>query len=132
MPILLLAKIGFVLQFIAEAISNALGTRLKILQFIGLLIAAALTVVSSLFVAGLVVAQSLSNAVGHGSEFQADRRVVQMGFGRELLTALRNVETDSYISDEASKHSLLVSSHPPAEERIKRLESLMRIEDPFR
>ena len=132
MPILLLAKIGFVLQFIAEAISNALGTRLKILQFIGLLIAAALTVVSSLFVAGLVVAQSLSNAVGHGSEFQADRRVVQMGFGRELLTALRHVETDSYISDEASKHSLLVSSHPPAEERIKRLESLMRIEDPFR
>lgn len=132
LPILLLAKIGFFLQIIAEAILNSFGSHLRVIRFFGMLTAAALTVVSSFFIAGLVVAQSLSNAVGHGSEFQADRRVVHMGFGRELLTALKRVENESYYFDEETKNPLIVSSHPPADERIKRLESLMRIEDPFR
>ena len=91
LPILLLARTGFILQTIAEAISDTLGSRLSIVKFFGILASAALTIVSSIFVSGLIVAQTLSNAVGYSSEFQADRRAVHMGFGRELLHALSRV-----------------------------------------
>lgn len=136
MPILLLARIGFILQRLAEAISNTFSSRFAALKFFGLLISAALTVVSSLFVAALVVAQTLSSAVGHASEFQADRRAVHMGFGSELLKALQHVEDDSrrHGSQQNSSQgdSLSVSSHPPAKERILQLQVLLRTEDPFR
>jgi Zn-dependent protease with chaperone function len=117
LPILLLARIGFFLQRIAEAI---------------LLISAALTVVSSLFVAGLVVAQALSSAVGHASEFQADHRAVRMGFGNELLTALKRVSDDTDVRDLQASNNLVVASHPPARERIAQLKILLRTDDPFR
>lgn len=132
LPILLLARIGFFLQRIAEAVSNTFGSRFAALKFFGLLISAALTVVSSLFVAGLVVAQALSSAVGHASEFQADHRAVRMGFGNELLTALKRVSDDSEIGDRQTANNLVVASHPPARERIAQLQILLRTEDPFR
>lgn len=132
LPILVLARVGFVLQKLAERISNALSSRFAALKFFGLLISAALTVVSSLFVAGLVVAQALSSAVGHASEFQADHRAVRMGFGNELLTALKHVAEESEIGDHQTTNSLVVASHPPAHERIAQLKVLMRTDDPFR
>jgi len=132
LPILLLARVGFVLQRIAEAISHAFSSRFAGLKFFGLLISAALTVVSSLFVAALVVAQALSSAVGHASEFQADHRAVRMGFGNELLTALKRVSDDSETGDLQATNSLIVASHPPARERIAQLQILLRTEDPFR
>ena len=132
LPILLLARMGFILQRLAEAISNTFSSKLTALKFFGLLISAALTVTSSLFVAGLVVAQALSSAVGHGSEFQADQRAVHMGFGNELLTALKRVNDESELGDRQSTNSLVVASHPPARERIARLQVLLRTEDPFR
>ena len=132
LPILLLARIGFILQRVAEATSHAFTSRLSALKFLGLLVSAALTVVSSLFVAGLVVAQALNSAVGHASEFQADRRAVHMGFGHELLTALRHVADDTQSDDGKSFNALVVSSHPPARQRIGQLEVLLRTEDPFR
>ena len=52
---------------------------------------ALLTVLSWPFVAALYAADALGNVVGHGSEFQADRRVVRMGYGRNLAAALRRV-----------------------------------------
>ena len=87
---------------------------------------------SSLFVAGLIVAQALSNAVGYSSEFQADRRAVHMGFGQELLIALKHVADDMQRGDHQSLSALVVSSHPPVRQRIGQLESLLRTEDPFR
>ncbi|MEY3802008.1 MAG: hypothetical protein RLZZ51_290, partial [Actinomycetota bacterium] len=132
LPILLLARIGFILQRVAERISNTFKSGLNALKFIGLLISAALTVVSSLFVAALVVSQALSNAVGHESEFQADRRAVRMGFGNELLIALKHVVDDSQNYDEQTSSALVVSAHPPVRERINRLEALLRTEDPYR
>lgn len=132
LPILLLARIGFILQRVAERISNTFKSGLNALKFIGLLISAALTVVSSLFVAALVVSQVLSNAVGHESEFQADRRAVRMGFGNELLIALKHVVDDSQNYDEQASSALAVSAHPPVRERINRLEALLRTEDPYR
>ena len=50
LPILLLARTGFILQTIAEAISDTLGSRLSIIKFFGILASAALTIVSSVFV----------------------------------------------------------------------------------
>ena len=132
LPILLLARIGFILQRVAERISNTFKSGLNALKFIGLLVSAALTVVSSLFVAALVVSQALSNAVGHESEFQADRRAVRMGFGNELLIALKHVVDDSQNYDEQTSSALVVSAHPPVRERINRLEALLRTEDPYR
>lgn len=132
LPILLLARTGFILQTIAEAISDTLGSRLSIVKFFGILASAALTIVSSVFVSGLIVAQTLSNAVGYSSEFQADRRVVRMGFGRELLHALSRVADQTNYLEQFSHDQILVSSHPPARERATRLEALLQTEDPFR
>ncbi len=132
LPILLLARTGFILQTIAEAISDTLGSRLSIVKFFGILASAALTIVSSIFVSGLIVAQTLSNAVGYSSEFQADRRVVHMGFGRELLHALSRVADQTNYLEQFSHNQILVSSHPPARERATRLEALLQTEDPFR
>jgi Zn-dependent protease with chaperone function len=132
LPILLLARTGFILQTIAEAISDTLGSRLSIVKFFGILASAALTIVSSIFVSGLLVAQTLSNAVGYSSEFQADRRVVHMGFGRELLHALSRVADQTNYLEQFSHDQILVSSHPPARERATRLEALLQTEDPFR
>ena len=132
LPILLLARTGFILQTIAEAISDTLGSRLSIVKFFGILASAALTIVSSIFVSGLIVAQTLSNAVGYSSEFQADRRVVRMGFGRELLHALSRVADQTNYLEQISHNQILVSSHPPARERATRLEALLQTEDPFR
>ena len=132
LPILLLAQLGFALQGLAEKISNTFSSKLAVLKFLGLLIAAALTVVSSLFVAGLIVAQALSSAVGHASEFQADHRAVRMGFGNELLAALKHVSDDSEFSDRHPGSNLVVASHPPARERILQLQVLMRTDDPYR
>lgn len=132
LPILLLARIGFGLQRFAETISNAFSSKFAALRFSGLLIAAALTVISSLFVAGLIIAQTLSSAVGHASEFQADHRVVRMGFGNELLAALKHVGEDSENVDQRSGSTLVVTSHPPARERILQLQVLMRTDDPYR
>ncbi len=132
LPILLLARIGFVLQRIAEAIAIAFSSKFAALKFFGLLISAALTVVSSIFVAGLVVAQALSIAVGNESEFQADHRAVRMGFGNELLTALKRVEGEPDLADRQTTNNLVVATHPPAHERIERLQVLLRTEDPFR
>ena len=132
LPIMLLARNGFILQTIAEAISDTLGSRLSIVKFFGILASAALTIVSSIFVSGLIVAQTLSNAVGYSSEFQADRRVVRMGFGRELLHALSRVADQTNYLEQFSHDQILVSSHPPARERATRLEALLQTEDPFR
>ena len=132
LPILLLARTGFILQTIAEAISDTLGSRLSIVKFFGILASAALTIVSSIFVSGLIVAQTLSNAVGYSSEFQADRRVVRMGFGRELLHALSRVADQTNYLEQFSHDQIFVASHPPARERAARLEALLQTEDPFR
>jgi len=132
LPILLLARLGFKLQGYAERISNAFSSKFAALKFFGLLVASALTVTSSMFVAGLLVAQVLSGAVGHASEFQADHRAVRMGFGNELLAALKHVVDDAETGDIRPENALIVSSHPPARERIFNLKILLRTDDPFR
>ena len=66
----------------------------------------------------------LGNFVGRGSEYHADRRAFEMGFGRELLNALRHVSDKQ---GRVETHGgMVVMSHPPARTRIARLEAMMR------
>ena len=61
------------------------------LTAVGRLISAVLRALSWPFLAGLLMTNAITNAVGRNAEFQADRRVVAMGFGRPLANALRRV-----------------------------------------
>ena len=79
-----------------------------------------------LFTAALRGADALANLVGHGSEFEADRRAVRMGFGRELASALRQLIAAGSSPRPVGWRARLGASHPPARTRVARIEALMR------
>jgi Zn-dependent protease with chaperone function len=81
---------------------------------------------SWLFGATLVTAQRLNDLVGRDAEFHADRRVVELGFGRQLSRALTHVAARDGSSVGRSRHERIFSSHPPARTRIARIEALLR------
>ena len=91
LPVVLLARIGFFLEKVARMATDALASESSFPAAVGRVVAALLTVLSWPFVAALYLADSAGNVVGHRSEFQADRRVVRMGYGRNLSAALRRV-----------------------------------------
>ena len=126
-----LARLGFALQRVAEATAESLVARVPVLRFAALFVAATLTVASSILVAALLLSQALGDAVGHASEYQADRRAAQLGFGVELLRALvRTRDARGEVADDDERRAWVVASHPPLRRRIARLEShLGRAED---
>lgn len=126
LPILLLARVGFFLQNVAQAASDTLMQRSEVLVALGRLVAALLTAVSWLFLSGLIASQALANVVGRGAEFQADRRAVHLGFGRELSRALRRVIAAGHVSRPATWLERVQASHPPALTRVARIDALMR------
>ncbi len=73
LPVVLLARIGFSLQNVATAATNAFAAGSTGLTMFGQLIAGLLNALSLPFVAALYASQALGNLVGHRSEFQADR-----------------------------------------------------------
>ena len=83
-----------------------------------------LRAVSWVFLAGLLVTNAIANVVGRNAEFQADRRVVEMGFGRPLANALRRVMDTP--TTHATRWERLWYSHPPARLRVVRIEALLR------
>ena len=91
LPVVLLARIGFWLQNVATAATDTFARGSSALTILGQLVAGLLNVLSLPFVAALYAADALGNVVAHRSEFQADRRVVRMGYGRNLSHALRRV-----------------------------------------
>lgn len=125
-PVLLLARIGFFLQNVASAATTSFVQHSSGLTAIGRLIAALLMAVSWVFLSGLLLSNALSNAVGRNAEFQADRRVVNMGFGRPLAMALRRVLAEFGNDRAASWRDRLGRSHPPARTRVARIEAQMR------
>jgi len=131
LPIVALARLGFALQRVAEATAESLVARVPVLRFAALFVAATLTVASSILVAALLLSQALGDAVGHASEYQADRRAAQLGFGVELLRALvRTRDARGEVADDDERRAWVVASHPPLRRRIARLEShLGRAED---
>ena len=92
LPVVLLARIGFLLRERRPRWRPTPSPRSRRpRRRSAVCVAALLTVLSWPFVAALYLADSAGNVVGHRSEFQADRRVVRMGYGRNLSAALRRV-----------------------------------------
>ncbi len=91
LPVLLLARIGFFLQNVARAATDAFVSHSAALTALGRLLAGLLTAVSWVFLAALYASDAMANAVGQGAEFEADRRAVRMGYGKPLADALREV-----------------------------------------
>lgn len=125
-PIVLLARIGFFLENVAQAAADSFGKGSRIVGTVGTLVAAMMRVFSYVFTAALRGSDALANLVGHAAEFEADRRAVRMGFGRELAGALRHVLAHGGSRRPVGWRARLAASHPPARTRVARIEALMR------
>ena len=125
-PVLLLARIGFFLQNVASAATTSYGSNSSALTVIGRTLAALLTAVSWFFLSGLLLSNALTNIVGRNSEFEADMRAIDMGFGTSLATALRRFVAEFGADRPLTWRDRLASSHPPARTRVARIEATMR------
>jgi Zn-dependent protease with chaperone function len=125
-PVMLLARIGFFLQNVASAATTSFVQHSSAMTALGRLIAAMLTAVSWVFLSGLLLSNALSNAVGRNAEFQADRRVVNMGFGRPLALALRRGLAEFGSERPVGWRQRVAMSHPPARTRVARIEAQLR------
>ena len=79
------------LQNVATAATNVFASDSPAMTLLGQLVAGLLNALSLPFVAALYAADAVGNVVAHRAEYQADRRVVRMGYGRNLSQALRRV-----------------------------------------
>ncbi len=129
-PALVLARIGFFLQNVASAATSSFVQHSSSMTALGRLVAALLTAVSWVFLAGLIASTVLSNAVGRNAEFQADARAVSMGFGRPLAMALRRVLAEFGSDRPTTWRDKLAASHPPARTRVARIDAQLRARRP--
>ena len=126
LPIVLLARVGFLFQNIAHAATDTFASGSAWGAFIGRTIAGVLTIVSWLFLSMITVSQIIGNVVGKGAEFKADETVVEMGFGKQLRNALRIVVESGNGVRHSHWRDRLVTAHPPARTRVARLEAHIR------
>jgi Zn-dependent protease with chaperone function len=126
LPVVALARIGFWLQNVATAATDTFAKGSSGLTILGQLVAGTLNVLSLPFVVALYAADALGNIVAHRSEFQADRRVVRMGYGRNLAFALRRVISLGGGQRPVGWRARLAASHPPARTRVARIDAMLR------
>lgn len=126
LPVVLLARIGFWLQNVATAATNTFARDSNGLTLLGRFVAQLLNILSLPFVVALYAADALGNMVSHRSEFQADRRVVRMGYGRHLSHALRRVISLGGGERPVGRQARLAASHPPARTRVARIDAMLR------
>lgn len=131
-PVDALARIGGFLDNVAVAAASTFGRRSRPVEVVGRLIAPLFRALAWFFALGRTVSFALSNAVGRAAEYRADQRVVSMGYGRQLASAVRR--TIPPTRHEAPRHwrgrwSRLMESHPPARTRVARLEATLRRRD---
>ena len=85
LPVVLLARVGFLLQNVATAATQRVRLAARPgWTMLGQLVAGLLNVLRCRSSPRLYAADALGNVVAHRAEFQADRRVVRMGYGRNL------------------------------------------------
>ena len=125
-PIVLFARVGYLLQNVAEAAGDAIERRSAGAALVGRTVAGLLTIVSWLFLGTITVAQYIGNTVGKGAEFAADTRAVEMGFGKPLMRSLRRVVETGSGERPTNWRDRLVSAHPPARTRVARIEAQLR------
>jgi Zn-dependent protease with chaperone function len=126
LPVLLLARFGFFLQNVARAATDSFASHSPALTALGRATAAILTAISWIFLATLYMWDALSNAVGKGAEYEADRRAVKMGYGKQLADALRQVIRLGGGVRPVGWKARLATSHPPARTRVARIEAMLR------
>ncbi len=126
LPVVLLARIGFWLQNVATAATDTFARGSTGLTILGQLVAGLLNVLSLPFVVALYAADALGNVIAHRSEFEADRRVVRMGYGRNLSQALRRVIELGGGHRPVGWRARLAASHPPARTRVARIDAMLR------
>ncbi len=125
-PVVLLARIGFSLERVGVASAASFGRRHVVVEWLSRVGASLMRAVGLVFTAGLRAADGLANLVGHDAEFEADRRAVSMGFGRELAAALRRILATGHAGRPVGWRARLAASHPPARTRVARIEALLR------
>lgn len=125
-PVVLLARVGFFLENVGHAAAGSFGKQSPAVAALGSVAATIMHGLSWVFTAALRGSDSLANLVGHSSEFEADRRAVRMGFGRELASALRELLARGTGPRPIGWRARLAASHPPARTRVARIEALMR------
>lgn len=126
MPIIMLARLGWFLQNVAQAATTAFTRRSSAPEAVGQIIAGVLRTIAGVLSAGLAVATVVGHGVGRGAEFQADRRAAELGFGHELGRALRRALASGQGPRPTSRRQRLTASHPPLRTRAARLEAFLR------
>ncbi len=126
LPVVALARIGVFLEHVAIAARDSFGRDSRLVDVVTNGAAMVIRALSWVFTFGIRASTALSNLVGHGSEFDADRRAVRMGVGRELAAALRRVLASSSSPRPVGWRARLDASHPSARLRVARIEALLR------
>lgn len=126
LPISLLSRIGMSLREVAERATIAFARRVPLLHALGLFVAAFLHVGSWLLMLNVSLATSLGNAASRSTEFHADRRAAQLGFGQHLLSAMREWQDNAPSESRGNVWQRVFASHPAMRLRINRLAFYLR------
>jgi Zn-dependent protease with chaperone function len=126
LPIALLSRAGMRLRRIAEGATVAFAERVPLLHALGLFVAAFMHVASWLLMLNVSLATLLGNAASRSSEFHADRRAARLGFGNQLLAAMREWEATSPRETRSNMWERVFASHPPMRVRINKLAAFLR------
>lgn len=126
LPITVLSHVGMRLRAIAEEATIAFARRIPLLHALGLFVAAFLHVLSWLLMLNVSLATSLGNAASRVTEFHADRRAAQLGFGNHLLAAMRNWNAVAPTIERSDMRERVFASHPPMRLRINKLAHYLR------
>ena len=125
-PVVLLARVGYYLENVAQAAAGSFGKRSAVIAAAGRVAAVLFSGLAWIFTAAIRGSDAVTNVVGHSSEYEADQLAVRMGFGAELAGALRYVLAHGYGERPIGWRARLGASHPPARTRVARIEALMR------
>jgi Zn-dependent protease with chaperone function len=127
LPIITLARVGFLLERLAYAASDALAPRSAGLALIGRIVSAILQLLALAFLATVLVARRIGDRLGRSAEFAADQRAIDMGYGRHLALALRRVHALDR-QDGGDGRPRAIGSHPSPMLRSARIEARLRTE----
>lgn len=129
LPVSTLTWLGSTMRNIAVAATETFGSRSRAIEIAGHVAASAFNALSRFFAFGGSIGVVLANVVGRSAEFQADQRVIGLGYGRHLADALRRTIDDHTVSERRSGWRRLMESHPPARTRVARIEAALRRRD---
>ena len=126
LPITVLSRVGMRLRGVAENATIAFAKRIPLLHALGVFVAAFLHVASWLLMLNVSLATLLGNAASRATEFHADRRAAQLGFGNHLLAAMRNWDAGAQRTERGNVWQRIFESHPPMRLRINKLALYLR------